>query len=173
MFPSSGEGRKIISVLGSLEELTSVTKVKLGAEVSRPACLGVRHPSGTHNQTFMTVRQLRVCSCGVSSLCLLSHIIPTGEAVLLRIGVAMLRIDIATDTCRLVLLRVRPIVEVEVDLELTRTLRLTVSQSVCLGVRHPFGAHDQILLFPFVLQENCFAFRLGAPSLMRGRVCNL
>jgi hypothetical protein len=52
-------------------------------------------------------------------------------------------------------------------------LRLTVSQSVCLGVGHSFGAHEQILLFPFVLPENCFALRLGAPSLTRGRVCNL
>jgi hypothetical protein len=30
------------------------------------------------------------------------------------------------------------------------TLRLTVSQSVCLGVGHPFGAHDQILLFLYI-----------------------
>jgi hypothetical protein len=53
------------------------------------------------------------------------------------------------------------------------TLRLTISHSVCLGVGHPFGAHDQILLFLFFLRENCFAFRLGTPSLTRGRVYNL
>jgi hypothetical protein len=35
----------------------------------------------------------------------------------------------------------------------------SVSQSVCLGVGHSFGAHDQILLFPFF----CFALRLGRP----------
>jgi hypothetical protein len=34
-----------------------------------------------------------------------------------------------------------------VDVEVT--LRLTVGRSVWLGVGHPFGAHDQILLFPF------------------------
>jgi hypothetical protein len=53
------------------------------------------------------------------------------------------------------------------------TLRLTVSQSVYLGVGHPFGAHDQILLFPFLLPENCFTLCLAAPSLTRGWICNL
>jgi hypothetical protein len=53
------------------------------------------------------------------------------------------------------------------------TLRLTVSQSVYLGVGHPFGAHDQILLFPFLLPENCFTLCLAAPSLTRRRICNL
>jgi hypothetical protein len=61
----------------------------------------------------------------------------------------------------------RGTIEVEV------TLRLTVSQPVCLGVGHPFGAHDEILLFFFLMPENCFALRLEAPSLTRGRVCNL
>jgi hypothetical protein len=59
------------------------------------------------------------------------------------------------------------LVEVEV------TLRLRASQSVCLGVGHPFGAQDQIFFFLFLLLENCSALRLGAPSLMRERVCNL
>jgi hypothetical protein len=33
------------------------------------------------------------------------------------------------------------------------TLRLTFSQSVCLGVGHPFVPHDQILLFPFFCRK--------------------
>jgi hypothetical protein len=43
------------------------------------------------------------------------------------------------------------------------TLWLTVSQSVCLGVGHPFGAHDQILLFPFFCRKIALLFVLGRP----------
>jgi hypothetical protein len=36
--------------------------------VSRPVCLGVNHPSEAYDQIFITVRQLRVCSCGALSM---------------------------------------------------------------------------------------------------------
>jgi hypothetical protein len=39
----------------------------------------------------------------------------------------------------------------------------TVSQSVCLGVGHPFGAHDQILLFPFFCRKIALLLVLGRP----------
>jgi hypothetical protein len=51
------------------------------------------------------------------------------------------------------------LLEVEVEV----TLRLTVSQSACLGVGHPFGAHDQILLFPFSCRKIALLFVLGHP----------
>jgi hypothetical protein len=33
--------------------------------VSWPVCIGIKHPSGSYDQIFITVRQLRVCWCGV------------------------------------------------------------------------------------------------------------
>jgi hypothetical protein len=36
--------------------------------VSRPVCLGTKHLSEAQDQIFITVRQLRVCWCGATSL---------------------------------------------------------------------------------------------------------
>jgi hypothetical protein len=35
---------------------------------SRPVCLEIKHPSGTYDQIWITVWQLRVCWCGALSL---------------------------------------------------------------------------------------------------------
>jgi hypothetical protein len=48
-------------------------------------------------------------------------------------------------------------------------LRPTVSRSVCLGIKHPSGAYDQI----FVTVRHLRVSSCGALSLTRGRVCRL
>jgi hypothetical protein len=60
----------------------------------------------------------------------------------------------------------------EAQIKVEATLRLTVSQSVWIGVGHPFNPMTRLYFF-VLLPENCFVLRLGALSLTRGRVCNL
>jgi hypothetical protein len=57
--------------------------------VSRPVCLGTKHPAGAYDQIFIPVRVLRDCSCGALSLtrgrvCLLCMLLSLASAVMLR-----------------------------------------------------------------------------------------
>jgi hypothetical protein len=56
--------------------------------VSRPVCLGTKHPSGAYDQIFISVWQLRVCSCGGLSVtrgrvCRLKLLLVLASAVIL------------------------------------------------------------------------------------------
>jgi hypothetical protein len=59
----SAVNSSVVSAL-TLNSMSLSLSLILRPTVSRPVCLGIKHPSGTYDQILITVRQLRVCWCG-------------------------------------------------------------------------------------------------------------
>jgi hypothetical protein len=62
---------------------------------------------------------------------------------------------------------------ISVRYEVEATLRPTVSRPVCLGVRRPSGIRDQFYFLLEIFFRQLRFCNFVAPSLTRGRVCNL
>jgi hypothetical protein len=153
--------------------------------VNQPFCLGIKHPSGAYDQSFITVRQLRVCWCGALSL-------PRGRVCRWQLPLALASAVIFGSESRgtrdhILLSQIRDFLFVasydsqgygggirsrlhtgycnptsQSQSHIT-TDGQSVSKSWC---RAPSGPHDQIFdSYGLVLR--------GAPSLTRGWVCLL
>jgi hypothetical protein len=59
------------------------------------------------------------------------------------------------------------------ELEVEVNLRLTVSRSVCPGVRRPYGTRDQFFFLLEIFFRQLTLYYFVTPSLTRGRICNL
>jgi hypothetical protein len=55
-------------IMNQFRVQSSEFRVMLRPTVSRPVCLGIKHPSGAYDQIFITVARLSVCWCGALSL---------------------------------------------------------------------------------------------------------
>jgi hypothetical protein len=127
-------------------QLSIKVKVTLRPTISRPVRHGVRCSSGTRDQFFP-----------------LLEILFQTVTVCYFIAPSLTRARV----CNLLLVNLRLRVEVEVN------LRPTVSRPVCPGVRRPSGTCDQLFFRHEFSCRQLPLYYFVAPSLTRGRVCNL
>jgi hypothetical protein len=164
-------------------------QMTVGQSISKFWC---QAPSGAHDQIFITVWHLRSCFCGVPSLtrgrvCFLYVPLALASAVFLGFSslgtwdrILLLRFETSSFVASYDSQGngggIRPRLHTGLtisSLSLSLMLRPTVSRPVCLGIRHQFGAYDQIFFFRSEYVWQLRSWFRGAPSLTRGRVCLL
>jgi hypothetical protein len=149
-------------------------KVVLQLTVIRPVCLGVRHPSGAHDEMFVTlssasldvVHPFRPKKKFIAYNCRWSRhsshswirvprdsqtyfIVSGRDSPNLQAVEQFHPTDLVSsyDPPGCDILSIRPTsTRLSFSVEIEVTLRLTASQSVCLGIEHPCGTCDQMLL---------------------------
>jgi hypothetical protein len=144
---------------------------------SRPVWLGIKHPSGAYDQIFITVRELWVCWSGALSqtrgrICRLQLLLAFASAVIFWFESRGTRDHILLSQIRdfpfrrllqFAGLRWRystpPPHEILKSLKVKVTLRLTVSQSICVGVEPRLGLMTRC----FFLFESYCPVHVGRP----------